>query len=59
MSKSRGSRLHESFRIWLGETGIRAISRILGLFILAIAVQLILNGVADWLRTLEVLNNGG
>ncbi|NES96660.1 MAG: MarC family protein [Desertifilum sp. SIO1I2] len=40
---------------WLGETGIRAFSRILGLFILAIGVQLILNGFADWLADLGLV----
>lgn len=39
--------------VWLGETGIQAISRILGLFVMAIGVQLILNGLADWLETLN------
>ncbi|MFE4107293.1 MarC family protein [Almyronema epifaneia] len=34
----------------LGDRGISAISRILGLFIMAIGVQLILNGLADWLE---------
>lgn len=38
----------------LGETGIRALSRIFGLFIMAIGVQLILNGVADWLSGLAI-----
>lgn len=38
------------FLIWLGETGIKASSRILGFFIMAVGVQLILNGLADWLR---------
>lgn len=39
----------------LGASGIRAISRVLGLLILAIGVQLILNGVEDWLNDLETL----
>lgn len=43
----------------LGEVGIRAVSRILGLFILAVGVQLILNGFADWLAHLEIINSGG
>ncbi|NJL88135.1 MAG: MarC family protein [Leptolyngbyaceae cyanobacterium SM1_1_3] len=34
----------------LGDRGISAMSRILGLFIMAIGVQLILNGLADWLE---------
>ncbi len=33
-----------------GETGIMAISRLLGLFILAVGVQLILNGFTDWIH---------
>jgi multiple antibiotic resistance protein len=37
---------------WLGETGIKAVSRILGFFILAVGVQLILNGISDWLKHL-------
>lgn len=41
--------------LWLGQTGIRAFSRILGLFILAVGVQLILNGVADWLADLGLI----
>ena len=41
--------------VWLGETGIRAITRILGLFILAIGVQFFLNGISDWMAGLEVL----
>lgn len=41
----------------LGETGIRAVSRILGLFILAVGVQLILNGFADWLAHLEIVKS--
>lgn len=40
---------------WLGETGIQALSRTLGLFVLAVGVQLILNGLADWLQGLEEL----
>lgn len=43
-------RLSNSFLQLFGETGITAISRLLGLFILAIGVQLILNGLADWVR---------
>lgn len=41
----------------LGDTGIRAVSRILGLFILAVGVQLILNGFADWLAHLEIVKS--
>ena len=44
--------------VWLGETGIRATSRTLGLFILAVGVQLILNGVADWLKHLGLVRGG-
>lgn len=40
----------------LKETGIKALSRLLGLFILAIGVKLILNGLADWVATI-VLNS--
>jgi multiple antibiotic resistance protein len=36
----------------LGETGIKAFTRILGLFILAIGVQLILDGLGDWVKYL-------
>lgn len=43
-------RLSSSFLQLFGENGITAISRLLGLFILAIGVQLILNGLADWVR---------
>lgn len=39
---------------WLGPSGIKAISRILGLFVMAIGVQLILNGLADWLQSLTL-----
>lgn len=42
--------------LWFGETGIRALSRILGLFILAVGVQLILNGLSDWLQDLGLVN---
>jgi len=45
------------FLIWLGETGIKASSRILGFFIMAVGVQLILNGIADWLRHLQIITN--
>jgi multiple antibiotic resistance protein len=41
-------RLSNWFLEKLGNTGITAISRLLGLFILAFGIQLILNGVADW-----------
>ena len=36
----------------LKETGIKALSRLLGLFILAVGVKLILNGLADWVTNL-------
>jgi multiple antibiotic resistance protein len=36
----------------LGETGINAVSRLLGLFILAFGIQLVLNGFADWITNL-------
>jgi multiple antibiotic resistance protein len=38
----------------LGSSGIQAMSRLLGLFVMAIGVQLILNGVADWLESLNL-----
>lgn len=41
---------------WLGQNGIQALSRMLGLFVLAVGVQLILNGVADWLEDAGVAN---
>jgi multiple antibiotic resistance protein len=44
----------------LGASGIQAMSRLLGLFVMAIGVQLILNGLADWLASLgEVPLPGG
>lgn len=36
----------------LKETGIKALSRLLGLFILAVGVKLILNGLADWVANI-------
>jgi multiple antibiotic resistance protein len=39
----------------LGASGIQAMSRLLGLFVMAIGVQLILNGIADWLASLNVV----
>jgi multiple antibiotic resistance protein len=41
----------------LGASGIQAMSRLLGLFVMAIGVQLILNGLADWLRSLNITFN--
>lgn len=38
----------------LGPSGIKALSRMLGLFVMAIGVQLILNGLADWLQSLNL-----
>ncbi|MEB3290916.1 MAG: MarC family protein [Leptolyngbya sp.] len=38
----------------LGVSGIQAMSRLLGLFVMAIGVQLILNGLADWLTDLNL-----
>lgn len=38
----------------LKDTGIKALSRLLGLFILAVGVQLILNGLADWMAKIAV-----
>ncbi|PZO44370.1 MAG: antibiotic resistance protein MarC [Leptolyngbya sp.] len=38
----------------LGASGIQAMSRLLGLFVMAIGVQLILNGLADWLASLNL-----
>ena len=43
-------RLSSWFLEVFGETGIMAISRLLGLFILAVGVQLILNGFTDWIN---------
>jgi multiple antibiotic resistance protein len=39
----------------LGASGIQAMSRLLGLFVMAIGVQLILNGLADWLTSLNLV----
>ncbi|MEL6901622.1 MAG: MarC family protein [Cyanobacteria bacterium J06606_4] len=39
---------------WLGAGGIQALSRLLGLFVMAIGVQLILNGVGDWIESLSL-----
>ncbi len=39
---------------WLGSGGIHALSRVLGLFVMAIGVQLILNGLADWVKSLNL-----
>ncbi|MEL6778904.1 MAG: MarC family protein [Cyanobacteria bacterium J06597_16] len=39
---------------WLGAGGIHALSRLLGLFVMAIGVQLILNGIGDWIETLAL-----
>jgi multiple antibiotic resistance protein len=39
----------------MGASGIQAMSRLLGLFVMAIGVQLILNGLADWLTSLNLL----
>jgi multiple antibiotic resistance protein len=41
----------------LGASGIQAMSRLLGLFVMAIGVQLILNGLADWFRSLGLALN--
>ena len=41
----------------LGASGIQAMSRLLGLFVMAIGVQLILNGLADWLQSLGLTVN--
>ena len=46
-------RLSSWFLDVLGSTGITAFSRLLGLFILAFGVQLILNGFADWILSLK------
>lgn len=40
---------------WLGAGGIHALSRLLGLFVMAIGVQLILNGLANWLDSLNLI----
>jgi multiple antibiotic resistance protein len=42
-------RLSSWFLEIFGETGITAISRLLGLFVLAVGVQLVLNGFTDWI----------
>ncbi len=39
---------------WFGAGGIHALSRVLGLFVMAIGVQLILNGVGDWIKSLNL-----
>ena len=39
-------RLAETLHRWLGQTGIHVVSRILGLVLLAIAVQFVLDGLA-------------
>ena len=39
---------------WFGPSGIHALSRILGLFVMAIGVQLILNGIGDWIESLSL-----
>ncbi len=39
---------------WLGAGGIHALSRILGLFVMAIGVQLILSGFGDWIKSLNL-----
>jgi multiple antibiotic resistance protein len=39
---------------WLGAGGIHALSRLLGLFVMAIGVQLILNGIGDWIQSLNL-----
>jgi multiple antibiotic resistance protein len=38
----------------LGAGGIQALSRLLGLFVMAIGVQLILNGLGDWIMSLNL-----
>lgn len=43
----------------LGASGIQAMSRLLGLFVMAIGVQLILNGLADWLSSLNLPRPSG
>ena len=37
----------------LKETGIKALSRLFGLFILAVGVNLILNGFAEWIAKIS------
>jgi len=39
----------------LGETGLIAINRLIGLFILAFGVQLVLNGITDWLVDIKLI----
>ncbi len=39
---------------WLGAGGIQALSRLLGLFVMAIGVQLILSGLGDWIESLSL-----
>ncbi|MBF2014333.1 MAG: hypothetical protein IGS23_03785 [Rivularia sp. T60_A2020_040] len=37
------------------ETGIKALSRLLGLSILAVGVKLILNGFAEWVAKIQLM----
>jgi multiple antibiotic resistance protein len=48
-------RLSSRFLMIFGERGITALSRFLGLFILAVGVQLMLNGLADWMIRLGII----
>ncbi len=40
---------------FIGETGSRALTRIMGLLVAAFAIQYVLNGVAGWLHTIGVI----
>lgn len=39
----------------IGETGLIALNRLVGLFILALGVQLVLNGFSDWLIDIDLV----
>jgi multiple antibiotic resistance protein len=47
----QGSRIYR----FIGETGSRALTRIMGLLVAAFAVQYILDGIAGWLATIGVI----
>ncbi len=48
-------RLSSWFLKAVGKTGLIALNRLIGLFILALGVQLALNGIADWLTDLDLI----
>ena len=39
-------RASERLTMWFGETGIDAVSRVVGIIVASIAVQLVVNGIA-------------